>query len=534
MSKKVSDAGGARWPNRKAYDDAVREFLNGKAQALYRAKVEESLASWDFKQCVSETNKEKLSAATAALRAASSDTEALATLCALIGDRRFQKLDRRTRRALAVARLKYEENTAGPGDDPQFLPLRKVVDDTTIELDRIRTVSRDVDNPGANIPEGHDKPFAELLRDLVSERNRLARMRNHPTFYHMLMAEQGQNFDAMQRLVADIKDGIKALTPRLHHVSRNGPKQADVDELLGHITDPALMLQQTAAVMGVDPAVLQAILSATDLYPRAKKDSHWYAFPIDPPVDVRASVNISVPPEKLLAKHVKNQLLHEVFGHGLDFRSINPDLHPLLRDHDRCTAEAVAGLSEDLIYEPRWLKSTCSLTASELRERVPGLQLLELRWVIHILNHNIANVEFEMELYRDPAQDLDAAYAKAKAPVQYKKPSEMEFGVGEWAVDVPHFVAYPCYIHNYIMGDAWTAQVRQTLRKRFGSYASRRTGPFLRRHRRHGLVYTADEQVLRMTGKPLGAEDLLAEFDKLTSTLEKWIEANPKTTGEVK
>jgi soluble cytochrome b562 len=183
----------------------------------------------------------------------------------------------------------------------------------------------------------------------------------------------------------------------------------------------------------------------------------------------------------------------------------------------------VALLSEELVFEPRWLQHVLAVNAGELRAMKPQLALLQLDSTVRSLRQGIATVEFEIEMYRDPMQDLDAAYAKARAWAQNTKASDYKAPSGVWAIDVQHYISYPCYCHNYVLGKVWASQVRKSLRRRFGTYASRRVGPFMAKHRGTGLLYTPDEQIVQITHRPLTCDDLIAELDRLAALLEAQI-----------
>jgi hypothetical protein len=356
------------------------------------------------------------------------------------------------------------------------------------------------------------------MRELICERNRLANLNGFSNFY---LLNAGMDMTHIRQILGELRSALDVLRPRIASVLALTPQPSlDLHPYAGRITDASLMLRQTAQLMGVSPCVIDAVLESADLYPRRYKDRFWFASQIDPPFDVRVHTNIQRSPAPMTLNNLKAQLLHEVFGHGVDCRSIDPAMPPLLRQQDSFTAEAVALLSEELVYEPRWLRHVFNISTKEMEELMPKLWRLQLTSRFEDLPHLIAIVEFEIELYRDPHQDLDAAYAKAMAWAWNDPSLESRIPPGSWAVDVPHYLSYPTYCHNYVLGMAWAVQVRQSLRKRFGTYASRSVGPFMARHRRTGLLNTPEEQIMQITKRPLGADDLIAELCQLATLLE--------------
>jgi hypothetical protein len=503
------------------YKVQVAEFLGSYGALLHAARREKDLAEWNFQQHSSEENRNELLAAEKAKQTAAGDALAYDILCGLLQDKHFEKLDRQSRRSLQIAAELYSRNVPRATDAPRFQALREELDARTVELIRIKAAAADTSELALQIPDGHGKPFSDLVRDLVIDRNRLARMRGFDNYYLMRMDEANMDFVLMRQLLASLKVALDILQPRISFIAAHGPKAVSLDRLAERVVDARTLLLRTAELIGVPSTAIDAILAASDLYPRPEKDKFWFLSQIDPPFDVRAHTNIHKYPEKLSAQDLKNQLLHEIFGHGVDCRSIDPNLQPLLRQLDSFTAEAVAKLSEELVFEPRWLRHVIGIKGNELHILEPQLWRLQLDLTVRNLRHNSAIVDFEVEMYRDPTQDLDAAYARAWAWALNEQAADFRVALGSWAVDVPHFLSYPAYCHNYLLGAALSSQIRQSLRRRFGTYASRRTGPFMAKHRSSGLLYTADEKIARITGRPLDVQDLLAELNRLVTVLER-------------
>ncbi|HEY9774451.1 MAG TPA: hypothetical protein V6C81_11670 [Planktothrix sp.] len=499
------------------YTQAVIEFLALYGNQLYAARVQTERANWTFKQNTSKTNQIKLCAAQKALGGTASDTEAYKILLGLTQDVRFRSLDFKTQRALQTALSMYEENVSS---DPERQKLQQELSQRKAELERLKTAIAQ-DEITSKIPDGHDVVLPELVRRLIIDRNRLARMRGFDDFYRQRMHDAGMDFDVMKTMVSSLKAAVDALQPRIELIRASGPAKAGLSKLFQRIKSPRAVLRQTAQMMGISSFVIKSILSTSDLYPRARKDGFRFVSQIDAPFDVRAHTNIQR--QQLNITDVKSELIHEVFGHGVDCRSIDPDLHPLLRLQEPFTAESIAVMMESLVFEPEWLARICGLSSEEISQIQAKLWRSELESLVGNMRSNVATIEFEMELYRDPNQDLDLAYRKASAWERSTSEEEAKTAPGMWAVEIPHYVSYPCYCHNYLLGKAWAQQVKQSLRDRFGSFVSRRVGPYLARNRKTGLMYTPDQQILKITGKPFSSDALAAHLEKLVSSLEATI-----------
>lgn len=133
-------------------------------------------------------------------------------------------------------------------------------------------------------------------------------------------------------------------------------------------------------------------------------------------------------------------------------------------------------------------------------------------------------------MYKNPEQDLDKLWKKKLAQGWNIPEKRVGTNPGEWSTSVTHYVTHPAYYHNYFLGDVWTAQMKETLQKRFGGLLTPEAGQFLLEHRSTGLLYGRDEQMVQMTGQHLTADPLIAQ---MTSIAEELMAKAPRPKGKL-
>lgn len=202
------------------------------------------------------------------------------------------------------------------------------------------------------------------------------------------------------------------------------------------------------AGMGLD---IDDVIKRSDLFEKPGKYQHAFSSDIDRSGDVR--VLCSVKPDS----YWMNTLLHE-FGHSVYAKFNDPSLPWILRDAAHAfTTEAVANLFGRFAASPSWLRSMAGVGAGE-SERIAGPLRKSLR-LQQMVFSRWAQVmfRFEKSLYEDPGQDLNRRwwelvekYQLLKAPAGRNEP--------DWAAKI-HVALYPCYYHNYLMGEILASQL---------------------------------------------------------------------------
>ncbi len=198
------------------------------------------------------------------------------------------------------------------------------------------------------------------------------------------------------------------------------------------------------------------ILERSDLYEKKGKDQHAFCTDIDRNGDVRTLQNVKP------TFHWMDTMLHEL-GHAIDAKNIDRTLPFNLRDNAHIfTTEAIAMMFGALAQKPKWLihyakadpKKVNSLKAEILNQRRRE-QLIFARWTLVMFN-------FEKALYEKPNSDLNSLWWLYKEKYQnLKRPVGNN---ADWAAK-PHFTIAPVYYHNYMIGELFAAQLRNTLAK---------------------------------------------------------------------
>jgi peptidyl-dipeptidase A len=266
---------------------------------------------------------------------------------------------------------------------------------------------------------------------------------------------------------------------------------------------------------GIDLPV-ESILAKSDLYEREGKNPHAFCEDMDRQGDVRTLCNIKN------NEYWMEVILHEL-GHGVYFKYYNPETPYLLREPAHIfTTEAVAMFFGRLSRHPAWMQQMLDLSDQQrleiekVSDKYAQLkQLIFARWAMVMYN-------FEKQLYANPDQDLNALWWRLVEKYQFvKKPPGRD--KPDWAAKI-HVPLYPCYYHNYLLGELLASQlhnhiVHKVLKlesdKNVGYVNQKKAGDFLRKKVFEvGAVYHWDEMIERATGEPLTPKYFVRQFVK--------------------
>jgi len=266
---------------------------------------------------------------------------------------------------------------------------------------------------------------------------------------------------------------------------------------------------------GIDLPV-DSILAKSDLYEREGKNPHGFCEDMDREGDVRVLVNLKN------NEYWMDTLLHEL-GHGVYFLYHDRRVPYLLREPAHTfTTEAIAMFFGRLSRNPAWMQQMLGLSdrqraeIEKVSDKYAQLkQLIFARWAMVMY-------EFEKQLYANPDQDLNALWWQIVEKYQFVKKPEGR-NEPDWAAKI-HLPLYPCYYHNYLLGELLASQlhhhlVHKVLRVRsdenVGYVGQRRVGDFLRREVfETGSLYRWDKMIEKATGEPLAPKYFVAEFVK--------------------
>lgn len=268
---------------------------------------------------------------------------------------------------------------------------------------------------------------------------------------------------------------------------------------------------------------ITSIMNRSDLYPKPGKNQHAFCTDIDRNGDVRILCNISE------TERWMETMLHE-FGHGVyalghdgvykNSRGEEP-LPFLLREAASIfTTEAIAMLFERQSKNPEWMVEYVGITpeqaaevAEACRKQARLKQLVFSRWVQVVYR-------FEKAMYADPDADLNTIWWDLVEQYQLMKRPEGR-NAPDWATKI-HIALYPCYYHNYQLGELFASQLHYYIVKnvtRSGNYANdsysgnKEVGRWLVDEVfSPGMRYEWNDMIERATGEKLTAKYYTEQF----------------------
>lgn len=260
---------------------------------------------------------------------------------------------------------------------------------------------------------------------------------------------------------------------------------------------------------------VEPMMRRSDLYPREGKNQHAFCIDMDGMGDVRVLCNLTD------NERWMETMLHE-FGHAAYSvgHDSNPELPFLLREAAGIfTTEGVAMMFGRLSRNPEWMRLNLGISAEEAARIAPDCrraarlsQLVQARFMQVVYR-------FEKAMYADPDQDLNALWRDLVEKYQLLTYPEGR-DEPDWAAKI-HIALYPCYYHNYQMGELFASQMHRYIVEnitRSGDLASDSyTGcPEVGRWLSEkifapGKLYPWNEMISRATGEKLTAAYWAAE-----------------------
>ena len=282
------------------------------------------------------------------------------------------------------------------------------------------------------------------------------------------------------------------------------PIQALPDHGIPGTADPVAGARSRLESLGFAPG---PVLARSSLYEAPGKNPHAFTSDLDRTGDVRVLANV----QPTLQWHVT--LLHEL-GHATYTAGIDRELPwELRREAHSLTTEGIALLFESLADDDGYLARHAGLSgdaAASLgaaRREARRLNLLVFSRWCQVM------VRFEAAAYRNPAGDLDGLwwdlverYQGIRRPAGRRAP--------DWASKI-HIAVAPVYYQNYLLGQAFAAQLRAAIAGDAGQpwHAAKGLDARLAEDLfRDGARRSWPEAVVRATGAPLGVDALLAEM----------------------
>jgi peptidyl-dipeptidase A len=248
----------------------------------------------------------------------------------------------------------------------------------------------------------------------------------------------------------------------------------------------------------------EEVLKRSDMFDRDGKNQHAFSIDMDTLGDVRNLCNVKPTDEWM------DTVLHEG-GHGVYSLGCNRSLPFNLRDAAHIfTTEGVAMLFGAKARNSQWLVKFAGADAKKVNEVAAALKKQRIREQLIFCRWTIVMLHFEKALYENPDADLPQLWKETVEKYQLlKQPAGRK--EADWA-SKPHFVIAPVYYHNYMLGELFAAQLRQTLGKDFVQ-DNPRIGKYLEQKVfAPGAFYPWAEFVVQATGEPLSPKAFAKEL----------------------
>lgn len=383
--------------------------------------------------------------------------------------------------------------------------------------------------------EGHKMigpVVAEDIIKLVKHRDMIARKIGFSNYHEMSLKLSGQDpaevtsiFDELDNLTrenfAQLKNDIDTYFAKYYDVKisdlkpwhyqnryfQEAPQIYSVDfDKYYEKQDPVKLLASFYDGIGlnVDP-----ILAKSDLFEKPGKNQHAFSTDIDREGDVRTLDNVK--PDS----YWMNTLLHEL-GHGVYSFYIDRSLPFILRDAAHTfTTEAVANMFGRLATDPLWLKNMGIIDSAE-SEKIADVSYKALRLQMLVFSRWAQVMyRFEKSMYENPDQDLNQLWWETVKKYQMLAKPEGR-NMPDWATKI-HIALYPCYYHNYLLGELlasqWYYYLITNVTKNPSFVGEKAVGNYFReRVFKPGARYYWNEMIERSTGEKLTAKYYARQF----------------------
>jgi peptidyl-dipeptidase A len=202
-------------------------------------------------------------------------------------------------------------------------------------------------------------------------------------------------------------------------------------------------------------------------------------------------------------------MLHEL-GHGVYSYYNDMSLPFILRDAAHSfTTEAVAKLFERFAVNPQWMNGMGIVDSAESIKIIDDSRsLLRLKMLVFSRWAQVM-YRFEKSMYENPDQDLNQLWWNLVEKYQMVKKPEGR-NMPDWATKI-HVALYPCYYHNYLLGDLlasqWYEYIVTNVTKTTSFNNDKAVGDYLKASVfKPGARYYWNDMIERSTGEKLTAK----------------------------
>lgn len=533
-------------PKQEKMENRMKEFISGyeaKAIPLYK---ESALASWEANVNGTDEAWARSEKASVAYVSFFADSEAFAALKELKASglvkepllaRQLDLLYNMYLQGQIDTILISEQIRMETEISKKYSNFRASVDGKQLSDNEVEDVLRNSKNSSElqTAWEGHKligPVVAEDVIKLVKHRNTIAQKLGFNNYHQMSLELSGQVpedvtklFDELDSLTRDNFVSLKGdidtyfsqrygipvseLQP-WHYQNRyfqEAPEIYTVDfDKYYENQDPVKLVTSYYAGIGLP---VDAILAKSDLYEKPGKNQHAFCTDIDRSGDVRTLDNIR--PDS----YWMNTILHEL-GHGVYSYYNDSSLPFTLRDAAHTfTTEAIANYFGRLATDPGWMKSMGIIDEAEMTKiKDDSFRALRLQQLVFSRWAQVM-YRFEKSMYENPDQDLNQLWWDTVEKYQMmKKPEGRD--MPDWATKI-HVALYPCYYHNYLLGELLASQFNNHVTtkvltgdagadmKAVGEYF--KTSVFM-----PGSRYQWNEMIEKATGEKLTAKYYALQF----------------------
>jgi peptidyl-dipeptidase A len=254
---------------------------------------------------------------------------------------------------------------------------------------------------------------------------------------------------------------------------------------------------------------VDAILAKSDLYEKPGKNQHAFSTDIDRAGDVRTLDNVR--PDV----YWMNTMLHEL-GHGVYSYYNDMSLPFTLRDAAHSfTTEAIANFFGRLAKDPEWMAGMGIIDEKE-KEKIAENCRKSLRLEMLVFSRWAQVMyRFEKAMYEDPGQDLNSLWWDMVAKYQMLSKPEGR-NMPDWASKI-HIALYPCYYHNYLLGEILASQfygyIAENITPDLSIVGEKPVGSYLKENVfLPGARYYWNDMIEKATGEKLTAKYYAKQF----------------------
>jgi peptidyl-dipeptidase A len=254
---------------------------------------------------------------------------------------------------------------------------------------------------------------------------------------------------------------------------------------------------------------VDAILAKSDLYEKPGKNQHAFSTDIDRSGDVRTLDNVK--PDS----YWMNTMLHEL-GHGVYSYYTDRNLPFTLRDAAHSfTTEAIANLFGRFATDPMWMNDMGIIDKNEsIKIMTDSKNALRLQMIVFSRWAQVM-YRFEKSMYEDPDQDLNQLWWNMVEKYQLLAKPEGR-NMPDWATKI-HIALYPCYYHNYLLGEMlasqWYNYIKTNIAKNQSFVGDKAVGDYLKaKVFMPGARYYWNDMIEKSTGEKLTAKYYAKQF----------------------